>query len=249
MEQPRPVTSEINTDENLITTSLSTGNETLEGKTLSASSDEGKYDRLIPEICVQPVENWGPTVEGKNANALDHLGVDMCAAMKTAVKLSANNIKLRRISEDKTAIALKDKDKLSPDEIMTRRRKRSLSLDPQILLQWAATHNDVDTLKNVLETTNVDINVPGVDGFYALHRAASTGSFECLQYLVTKGAQLEVRDNDGSSPLDAAVYEGEFDCARFLIEKGASITHIRDGFTDSNLVRKIRGRKQVMTLV
>lgn len=249
MEQPRPVTSEINTDENLITTSLSTGNETLEGKTLSASSDEGKYDRLIPEICVQPVENWGPTVEGKNANALDHLGVDMCAAMKTAVKLSANNIKLRRISEDKTAIALKDKDKLSPDEIMTRRRKRSLSLDPQILLQWAATHNDVDTLKNVLETTNVDINVPGVDGFYALHRAASTGSFECLQYLVTKGAQLEVRDNDGSSPLDAAVYEGEFDCARFLIENGASITHIRDGFTDSNLVRKIRGKKQVMTLV
>lgn len=249
MEQLRPVTSEINTDENLITTSLSTGNETLEGKTLSASSDEGKCDRLIPEICVQPVENWGPTVEGKNANALDHLGVDMCAAMKTAVKLSANNIKLRRISEDKTAIALKDKDKLSPDEIMTRRRKRSLSLDPQILLQWAATHNDVDTLKNVLETTNVDINVPGVDGFYALHRAASTGSFECLQYLVTKGAQLEVRDNDGSSPLDAAVYEGEFDCARFLIENGASITHIRDGFTDSNLVRKIRGKKQVMTLV
>ena len=249
MEQPRPRSSEINTDENLIKTSLSTGVETLEGKTLSASSEEGKYDRLIPEICVQPVENWGPTVERKNANALDHLGVDMCAAMKTAVKLSTSNIKLRRISEDKTAIALKDKEKLSPDERLTRRRKQSLSLDPQILLQWAATHNDVDTLKNVLESTNVDINVPGVDGFYALHRAASTGSFECLQYLVTKGAQLEVRDNDGSSPLDAAVYEGEFDCARFLIENGASITHIRDGFTDSNLVRKIRGKKQLMTLV
>ena len=250
MEQPRQVTGEINTDENLIKTSLSTGNEILEGKTLSASSDEGKNDRVnIPEICVQSTQNWGPTVEFKNSNVLDHLGVDMCEAMKTAEKLSANNNKLRRISEDKTAIGLKDKDKLSPDERMTRRRKQSLSLDPQILLQWAATHNDVDTLKSVLESTNVDINEPGVDGFYALHRAASTGSFECLQYLVTKGAQLEVRDNDGSSPLDAAVYEGEFDCARFLIENGASITHIRDGFTDSNLVRKIRGRKRAMTLV
>lgn len=252
MEPPRPTSSEINTDENLIKTSLSTGNETLEGKTLSTSSGEGKNDLVIPEIyvqVVQPVQNWGPTVELKNANVLDHLGVDMCAAMKTAVKLSTNSNKLRRISEDKTALALKDKDKLSPDERMTRRRKQSLSLDPQILLQWAATHNDVDTLKTVLESTNVDINEPGVDGFYALHRAASTGSFECLQYLVTKGAQLEVRDKDGSSPLDAAVYEGEFDCARFLIEKGASITHIRDGFTDSNLARKIRGRKRVMTIV
>jgi len=245
MEQPRPTAREIDTDENLITTSLSTGNETLEGKTITTSSGEGKNDRVIPEIYVQPVQNWEPsTVERRNV--LDHLGVDMCAAPKT---LSINCVKLRRISEDKTANALKDKDKLSPDERLTRRRKQSLSLDPQILLQWAATHNDVATLKNVLESTNVDINEPGVDGFYALHRAASTGSFECLQYLVTKGAQLEVRDNDGSSPLDAAVYEGEFDCARFLIEKGASITHIRDGFTDSNLVRKIRGRKRVMTIV
>ena len=250
MAQPMSTTSEINTDENLIKTRLSPGCETLEGKTLSTSSSEGrKNDRVIPEIYVQPVQNWGPTDEHKNASILDHIGVDMCAAMKKAVKLSTNNDKLRRISEDKTAIALRDKDKLSPGERVTRRRKQSLSLDPQILLQWAATHNDVDTLKNVLESTNVDVNEPGVDGFYALHRAASTGSLECLQYLVTKGAQLEVRDNDGSSPLDAAVYEGEFDCARFLIENGASITHIRDGFTDSNLVRKIRGRKRVMTLV
>lgn len=250
MEQPRPSTSEINTDDkNLIKTSLSTGNETLEGKTLSTSSGEGNDDRVIPEISVQPVKNWGPTDEHKNSSVLDRLGVDMCAALKSVAKLSTNNNISRRISEDKTAVAHKDKDKLSPDDRMARRRKQSLSLDPQILLQWAATHNDVDTLKSVLESTNVDVNEPGVDGFYALHRAASTGSFECLQYLVTKGAQLEVRDNDGSSPLDAAVYEGEFDCARFLIEKGASITHIRDGFTDSNLVRKIRGRKRVMTLV
>ena len=245
-----PTANEINTDENLINTGLSTGNETLDGKTLSTSSSEGKNERaVIPEIYVQSVQNWRPTVEHQNAKSSNHPGADMCAAMKTAVMLSTDNSKLRKISEDKMTITLRDKDKLSPDERVTRRRKQSLSLDPQILLQWAATHNDVDTLKNVLESTNVDVNEPGVDGFYALHRAASTGSFECLQYLVTKGAQLEVRDKDGSSPLDAAVYEGEFDCARFLIENGASITRIRDGFTDSNLVRTIRGRKRVMTLV
>lgn len=249
MEQPRSLASEINTDENLIKTGLSAGNETLEGKTLSASSGEGNHDTVIPKICVQPVQHRWATDDHKNSSAvLDHLGIDMCSATETVLKLSTNNNISRRISEDKTAATHKDKDKLRPDDRLARRRKQSLSLDPQILLQWAATHNDVETLKNVLESSSVDVNEPGVDGFYALHRAASTGSFECLQYLVTKGAQLEVRDKDGSSPLDAAVYEGEFDCARFLIEKGANITHIRDGFTDTKLV-KIRGRKRVMTLV
>lgn len=234
MEQPRSLASEINTDENVIKSGFSTGNETLEG---SASSDEGNHDTLIPKICVQPVDH-------KTSSVLDDLGVDMCSELR----LSTNNNISRRISEDKSAAMHKDKDKLRPDDRLARRRKQSLSLDPQILLQWAATHNDVETLRNVLESSSVDVNEPGVDGFYALHRAASTGSFECLQYLVTKGAQLEVRDKDGSSPLDAAVYEGEFDCAQFLIEKGASIHHIRDGFTDTKLV-KIRGRKRVMTLV
>ncbi|KAJ7384575.1 hypothetical protein OS493_021206 [Desmophyllum pertusum] len=160
---------------------------------------------------------------------------------KSVLKLSTSKSISRKISEQRVI----SKDSSAPNEKLAQRRKRSLSLDPQILLQWAATHNDVDTLKTVLEGTNVDINEPGLDGFYPLHRAASTGSFESLQYLVTKGAQLDVRDKDGSSPLDAAVNEGEFDCARFLIEKGANINHIRDGFTDKNLHG---GRKRAMTI-
>lgn len=164
---------------------------------------------------------------------------------KTVLKLSTSKSISRKISEDRSA--QRGESSLAPSEKLAQRRKRSLSLDPQILLQWAATHNDVDTLKSVVEGTNVDINEPSLDGFYPLHRAASAGSFESLQYLVTKGARLDVRDRDGSSPLDAAVCEGEFDCAQFLIEKGANITHIRDGFTDKNLAR-YHGRKRSQTI-
>lgn len=224
-------------------TNLLTGNETLEAKTLSPPTREGPKDKEIPDICVQ---SWQSTDKNKNSHTnLDHLGIDMCSATKTALKFPARNCVLRRISEERIETQ-KDDGKLKPDDKSARRRKQSLSLDPQLVLQWAATYNDVDTLKNVVEGTKVDLNAPGVDGSYALHRAASTGSLECLQYLVTKGAQLEVRDKEGSSPLDAAVCEGEFDCARFLIEKGASISHIKDGFTDRNLV-KVRGRERAMT--
>lgn len=161
---------------------------------------------------------------------------------KTVLKLSSfKNIK-RKVSE---AGVCKEEEKPAPEEKLTRRKKQSLSLDPQILLQWASTHNDMETLKRVVETTNVDINEPGVDGFSPLHHAASTGSFECLQYLVTRGAKLDVYDKDGSSPLDAAVSEGEFDCARFLIEKGANINHIRDGFVDKDLIHR---RKRATTI-
>lgn len=47
----------------------------------------------------------------------------MCVVMKIVVKFFVNNIKLRRISEDKIVIVFKDKDKLSLDEIMIWRRK------------------------------------------------------------------------------------------------------------------------------
>lgn len=227
-----------------IKTNPSAEYETLEAEKSPSSSRDGT-DKMIPEIRVQ---HWWATAaaEYKKPNTFDVQPVDMCStlATKTAIKISNNSVVTRRISQESAP----DGSKLKPAERIERRRKRSFSLDPQILLQWAATHNDVETLKNLLETTKVDVNEPGVDGFYPLHRAASTGSLECLQYLVTKGAQLEVRDKDGSSPLDAAVSEGEFDCARFLIEKGANINHIRDGFTDKDLVRVGR-RKRGMTSI
>lgn len=164
----------------------------------------------------------------------------MSAGMrKTVLKLSAFQKIKRKVSEDRGS-RRKEEEKPAPEERLARRKKQSLSLDPQILLQWASTHNDVETLKRVVESTGVDLNEPGVDGFFPLHRAASTGSYECLQYLVTKGAQLDVCDKEGTTPLDVAVNEGEFDCARFLIERGANINHIRDGFVDKDLTRKER---------
>lgn len=245
MEPSRFTRSDIkNTEENAIKTSAAAESETLDDKTLPTSIR--RNDIVIPEIRVG--HYLSETVDCKTPSVLDHLPVDMCSSARTtALKISNCNTVTRKTSEA-SVVKIPDEGKLNPDESRARRRKRSLSLDPQILLQWAATHNDIDTLKSLLESTNIDINEPGVDGFSLLHRAASTGSLECLQYLVTKGAQLEVSDKDGSSPLEAAVSEGEFDCARFLIEKGANINHIRDGFMDMDLIRIRRGKRGMTIL-
>ncbi|XP_031560759.1 myotrophin-like [Actinia tenebrosa] len=113
-----------------------------------------------------------------------------------------------------------------------RQRQRSLSMDEKILLNWAVSRNDIDTVKGIVESARVDINERGTDGFYPLHRAATTGSMDCLKFLIEKGAAVEVYDKDGLSPLDVAVYEGEYDCALLLIEKGANISHIKYGYLE-----------------
>lgn len=112
------------------------------------------------------------------------------------------------------------------------RRKRSASLDADIQLNWAVSHNDVATVKSLVEREHVKLNEAGVDGMLPLHRAASTGSLECVKLLVQKGAKINVYDSNGISPLDVAVAEGEFECALYLINSGADINNIRDGFTD-----------------
>ena len=226
MERPRNERSENATEETAIKTKPTTERETAEDNSLSASTSS---ENKLPAIPAERVEQWVILAFVRH-HSLDHLGIDMCSRRKGLLKLADSKNVLRKISEDRVAHV--DNDKLTPVEKNALRRKRSLSLDPQILMHWAVSHNDVGTLKDLLECTNVDVNQPGVDGLYPLHRAASAGSFECLQYLVTKGAQLNVKDNQGTSPLDAAVCEGEFDCARFLIEKGADIAAIRDGFVD-----------------
>ena len=111
------------------------------------------------------------------------------------------------------------------------RRKKSLSVDDALLLQWAVTQGDVDTVEFLVRARNVSLNEPGVGGLYPIHRAASTGALECLKFLVKNGALINVyAGQDGLSPLDMAVEEGEFDCALYLIENGADFSSIKNGF-------------------
>lgn len=125
------------------------------------------------------------------------------------------------------------------DVIPARQRQRSLSLDAKIVLNWAVSRNDLDTVRGLIEcgAQNLDLNEPGVDGFYPLHRAATTGSMDCLRFLIDKGATVEVFDKDGLSPLDAAVSEGEYDCALALIQAGANITNIKYGFLEDKGIK------------
>lgn len=52
------------------------------------------------------------------------------------------------------------------------------------------------------------VNVADYDGRAALHLAAAEGRLKVAEYLVNKGANVQVRDRWGATPFDEAVRAG-----------------------------------------
>ena len=92
----------------------------------------------------------------------------------------------------------------------------------QLLVQWkselnndntagrlcdAASAGDMDTLKLILEHC-VDPNCGDYDNRAPLHLAAAEGHDKCVEYLITKHADVNFKDRWGSTPLQDAVQAG-----------------------------------------
>jgi len=93
-------------------------------------------------------------------------------------------------------------------------------------LGWAVKNGDLDKVKDFIESQGTNVNVD-IDGRSPLHYAADYGQTEVLQYLVSKGANINTKDKHGISVILAAIWEGHIDCVKFLIQKGCP----KDGLT------------------
>ncbi|EMT64650.1 Serine/threonine-protein phosphatase 6 regulatory ankyrin repeat subunit C [Fusarium odoratissimum] len=100
------------------------------------------------------------------------------------------------------------------------------------LLVTACRHN-MEVIRVLVEEKGVDINARGRDGLTALHILV-TGKewwrvFHAMPYLLSKGADMEIRDDKGCTPLLYAVTRwGAFRTAamKSLIDKGANVNVI-----------------------
>ena len=61
-----------------------------------------------------------------------------------------------------------------------------------------------------------------IDGRSPLHLAADYGQLEVLEYLASKGADLNAKDKHGISVILAAIWEGHGKCVKFLLDKVSS---------------------------
>ncbi|CAI0644315.1 unnamed protein product [Colletotrichum noveboracense] len=105
------------------------------------------------------------------------------------------------------------------------------------------TFNDTTPL-HVAVTASADVlllllqNVPSINleaatdnGFTALHWAAMGGSINCVEDLVSRGANVNARSADGQLALHIAVEKGNLGLVERLLELGSEITARSDGMT------------------
>ncbi|XP_074659976.1 myotrophin homolog [Tubulanus polymorphus] len=101
---------------------------------------------------------------------------------------------------------------------------------------WAIKNGDLEKVEKEVEqllqsggTVNDDLE----SGRVALHLAADYGQKEVLEYLISKGADIDKLDKYGISPLLAAIYEGHTSCVKLLISKGAEYKSVKAPSGDS----------------
>lgn len=98
-------------------------------------------------------------------------------------------------------------------------RPRSVSFHPDIRLYYAATTNDLEEVRMLVESGMADVNAKNpAEGATALHGAAYEGNVDCVRYLLECGADVDLRDDDGWTALHAAVCGERRKCVALLLE-------------------------------
>ncbi|KYO19435.1 CARD- and ANK-domain containing inflammasome adapter protein [Alligator mississippiensis] len=85
----------------------------------------------------------------------------------------------------------------------------------------AAAKGDLSNLEKMLKEN--DINAVNSSNETLLHIAAANGQIAVMEYLIKKGAKLEVKDSQGKTPLHRAAEKGQDDAVKVLLQAGAYI--------------------------
>lgn len=130
-------------------------------------------------------------------------------------------------------------------------RPRSVSFHPDIRLYYAATTNDLEEVKMLVESGMADVNATNpAEGATALHGAAYEGSVECLRYLLENGADVNVRDDDGWTSLHAAVCGKKSKCVELLLKADCDpFAETIDGLTPFQMAIEIGNDKLLRQFV
>ncbi|KAJ3690459.1 hypothetical protein LUZ61_019623 [Rhynchospora tenuis] len=86
----------------------------------------------------------------------------------------------------------------------------------------AAQSGDLDALRTALDSYEGTIDDPVEDGDTVLHLACLYGHLPCVQYILGRGANLEIRDEEGALPLHDACAGGFTDIVSYILEFASS---------------------------
>ena len=111
---------------------------------------------------------------------------------------------------------------------LTAGRRRSVTFQPEVLLQEMVLDGDLMAVKKILDSgTLEDINKLSPAGLSALHQSAIDGNLECAKALIASGANVNCVDCELWTPLHAAAMSGKIEVVRYLLGQGAE-SHLKN---------------------
>lgn len=95
----------------------------------------------------------------------------------------------------------------------------------------AACLGELEKLKQLVEKNPSLVKAYSPDGFTALALAAYLGQKDTVEYLISKGADVNAKANNttGFTPLTGTVSENHTEIAKILAENGANVNHRYEG--------------------
>ncbi|KAI0749587.1 ankyrin [Daedaleopsis nitida] len=85
----------------------------------------------------------------------------------------------------------------------------------------AAGDGDIERVRELIEVHSISPNIPDQNTYTPMHAAASYGHLNIIEYLISRGGDVNITDEDGDTPL--YVVEN-VETARFLVEHGAIVS-------------------------
>uniref|UniRef100_A0A8C3TMZ5 Uncharacterized protein n=1 Tax=Chelydra serpentina TaxID=8475 RepID=A0A8C3TMZ5_CHESE len=101
----------------------------------------------------------------------------------------------------------------------------------------AAAKGDLSDLAKVLREN--DINAVNSSNETLLHIAAANGHVAITEYLINKGAKLDVKDKKGRTPVHRAAEKGQDDAVKVLLQNRQNFLHVAALKDESNLAQML----------
>ncbi|KAJ6531740.1 ankyrin repeat-containing domain protein [Mycena capillaripes] len=121
----------------------------------------------------------------------------------------------------------------------------------------AAGDGDLDRVRHLIEQESLSPNAPDEFTYTPMHAAASYGQLQVLEYLISRGGDVNIEDGDGDTP----IYTVEnVETARFLVDHGAvlerqnsegvsPIDHLREEFSEvANYLQSVASPASASTI-
>ncbi|KAG8762584.1 hypothetical protein FRC15_008436 [Serendipita sp. 397] len=87
----------------------------------------------------------------------------------------------------------------------------------------AASDGELERVQYLIEEEGISPNAPDPNTYTPMHAAASYGHINVLEYLVSKGGDVNITDEDGDTPL----YTVEsMEVAKWLVDNGAIVERV-----------------------